>query len=828
MEHGVAGTPELVAAVAAFLLIAAATLALTRRVRLPFTVALVLLGIGVAEIARFGPPALDALTRYELSPEVILFVFLPTLIFESAFNLDARQLRRNLAPVLTLAIPGLLLSTTLIGTLVWLATPFAFLPSLLLGSILSATDPVAVIALFRQLGAPHRLTVLVEGESLFNDATAIVVARLIVGVLAAGTVGAELLVDGLVGFVVVFFGGVAVGWLAAVLTGWVLGHVHDDPLIEITLTTVLAYFSFLLAEEAFHVSGVMAVVAAGLTLGGWGRSKISPAVVGYLDHFWEYLVFAANALIFLMVGLRVDLGALAGTMGPLAIVILAMLLSRAIVVYGLVPMMTRLGAEPIDRRYQTVMVWGGLRGAIALALVLSLGEAPWTDAFVALVTGAVLFTLIVQGLTMEWLVRGLGLDEPPLADRFARVEGRRSAKQTSLDRLPALQASGLFSARIAGRLRAELHEELEAVDRELDRLRGEELEPGDERRLLFLRGFQVERRHYYALFAQGHLSEAAYRDLTHSVGLQTEAVRHDGRLPDYTIRPPEEATYRDEALRAMEKAPGLEGAAETVRTRRAARDYQVAWGRHLASGRVLDDLEELARAGSLSDAATSDVRERYTFWHDAAKERLDVVAELFPEFVRIMQERLADRLVAHAEREALESQVESGRVPEGVAEPELARLWHRIRRSGVGTTASLHADPEELLRKVPLFAGIPEKEFDKLADLLEHQTIPAGTSIVRQGGRGDALYLMARGVVRVSREEDGAERDLATLFAGDFFGEMALLTGEPRSATCRAVTPCALYRLTRSDFGEVRRTHPSIQAALAAVERERREELSRH
>lgn len=483
MEPGAAATPELVAAVAAFLLIAAATLALTKRIPLPFTVALVLLGIGIRQLAQHGPPALEALTRYELSPDVILFVFLPTLIFESAFNLDARQLRRNMTPVLTLAIPGLLLSTTVIGTLVWLATPFPFLPSLLLGSILSATDPVAVIALFRQLGAPQRLTVLVEGESLFNDATAIVASRIIIGVLAAGTVGAELVAQGLFGFVLVFFGGVAVGWLAGLLTGWVLGLVHDDPLIEITLTTALAYASFLLAEEVFHVSGVMAVVAAGIILGGWGRSKVSPAVSDYLEHFWEYLVFVANALIFLMVGLRVDLAGLAGSLGPLAVVIVAMLVSRAIVVYGLVPIMVRMGTERIDRGYQTVMVWGGLRGAIALALALSLGDAPWSDAFVTLVTGAVLFTLIVQGLTMESLVKRLGLDRPPVADRYARVEGRRHAKQTSLDRLPALQSSGLFSALIAGRVRSELEQSLAEVDRELEALKSDELDADDERRL---------------------------------------------------------------------------------------------------------------------------------------------------------------------------------------------------------------------------------------------------------------------------------------------------------------------------------------------------------
>lgn len=821
-----AGTPELVAAVAAFLLIAAGTLALTKRIRLPFTVALVLLGIGIAELAGYGPPALEALTRYELSPELILFVFLPTLIFESALNLDARQLRRNMTPVLMLAVPGLLLSTTVIGTLVWWLTPFDFLPSLLLGSILSATDPVAVIALFRQLGAPQRLTVLVEGESLFNDATAIVVSRIIVAVLAAGTVGTELLVDGVIGFVVVFFGGVAVGWLAALLTGWLLGKVHDDPLIEITLTTVLAYSAFLLAEEVFHVSGVMAVVAAGIILGGWGRSKISPAVLGYLEHFWEYLVFVANALIFLMVGMRVDLAGLAGSLGPLAVVIVAMMVSRALVVYGLVPLNRRLGSEPVSRGYQTVMVWGGLRGAIALALVMSLGDAPWADAFVTLVTGAVLFTLVVQGLTMEPLVRRLGLDQPPLADRFARVEGRRAAKQTSLERIPSLQSSGLFSARIAGRLRSELEEDLAGVDAELERLKEDELEPDDERRLLFLRSFQGELRHYYDMFAQGHLSEGAYRDLAHSVGLQVEAMRHEGRLPEYTIRPPEDRTYRDEVQRALELTPGLGGVAETVRTRRAARDYEVSWGRHLAGGRVLEDLDELARAGSLGEAVTADVRRQYTDWHDDARERLDVVAELFPEFVRTMQERLADRLVAHAEREALERQVESGRVPEGVAAPELERLWRRIRGAGASPTEALHADPEELLRTVPIFAPVPSDKFDELAEVLEHQTIPAGTSIVRQDGKGDSMYLIARGVVRVSREDDGEERDLATLFAGDFFGEMALLTGEPRTATCRAVTPCVVYRLKRSDFDAVRAAHPSIQAALAETERERREQLT--
>jgi NhaP-type Na+/H+ or K+/H+ antiporter len=168
---------ELVGTIVTLLLIAVGISALAKRVKLPFTVALVLVGIGLRQLSDHGPEFLGQFITHEISPHVIMFVFLPTLIFESAFNLDVRQLRSNLLAVLVLAIPGLLLSTAIIGVMVWLLTPFDLASSLLLGSILSATDPVAVIAIFRHLGVPERLTILVEGESLLNDATAIIIAR---------------------------------------------------------------------------------------------------------------------------------------------------------------------------------------------------------------------------------------------------------------------------------------------------------------------------------------------------------------------------------------------------------------------------------------------------------------------------------------------------------------------------------------------------------------------------------------------------------------------------------------------------------------------------
>jgi len=507
------------------LLVAAAMLAATKRIRLPFTVVLVLVGMGLAHLTTLFPEQFGLLRALAISPDLILYVFLPTLVFESAFNLDARALRHNLGAVLLLAAPGLLLSTFIIGFIVSWATPIPLPAALLLGAILSATDPVAVVALFRQLGAPQRLMILVEGESLFNDATSIVVARILVGVVAAGSLGSAALVNGAVDFFVLFIGGLLVGWLLGLFTGYLLGKVVNDPAIEITLTTVVAYLSFLLAEEVFHVSGVMAVVAAGITLGGWGRMRVSPRVRAYLESFWEYMSFVANALIFLMVGLTVQLPEVWASLDLLWWVIAAMLVSRAVMIYGLVPLVGRMpGRQPVSLAYQTVMYWGGLRGAIALAIVLSLPAFDYAHTFVALVTGAVLFTLLVQGLSIELLMRRLGLDKMPLADRLARLESSLAGKQRALARIPELQRGGLFSSTIASRQLQRCEQQLVAIQQEIARVREVEMDPEQERALLYLRCFAEEKALYVDMFNKGHLSERAFRELVLILTMQITAI----------------------------------------------------------------------------------------------------------------------------------------------------------------------------------------------------------------------------------------------------------------------------------------------------------------
>jgi CPA1 family monovalent cation:H+ antiporter len=813
---------SLVTTIIGLLLVSAATAALAKRLRIPFTVLLIMVGMALTVLAEHGPKFLHPILNYDISPEVILFVFLPTLIFESAFNLDSLQLRRNILPVLTLAGPGLLLSTAIIGYILHYGTGLDLAVALLLGSILSATDPVAVISIFKKLGAPARLNVLVEGESLFNDATSIVVARMLTGVVAAGYFSPGAAWTGLLDFVVVFGGGVVVGWLAGLCAGMVLGRVRSDSFIEISLTTILAYFSFLLAEELFQVSGVMATVAAGVTLGGWGRTKISPSVTEYLENFWSYMAQIANALIFLLVGLRVDLNALAASFDLLIWVLAAMLISRAVVIFGLLPLSSRLpGVEKVSRPFQTVMWWGGLRGAIALAIVLSLENMPNGDTLIAIVMGAVLFTLLVQGLTIEKLVRFLALDQLSPTDRFAKIEGLLHAKTHAQEMIPGLQAGGLFSQRIAATLNESCAVEAENLQTSLKMLRNEFFDQAQEVKLLTRRCFRLEKKYYYELFSKSHLSERSYRDLCHSLELQNEAVRADLPIPRNTIHPLSGSLTSRFLTSPLARLPLINQLTEEWRMELISREYEEAWGRYQGSCKILAKLEHLDEFEAVQTKMTEELQGHYHYWRDSAKKRLDHTADQFPEFVNAMQVRLAGRLLAQAQQSIIVEESRAGSIPSGIAEALIEELNARIWVLRGRDLDTLHIKATEVLRKVPFFRPIPPLEFDRVAVRLHALTLTEDQIVIRQGGKGDSLFLIGRGVIRVSRTENGREKDLATLLAGDFFGEMALLHNEPRTATCRTVTPCLIYELKSVDLNELQKDCPGLKAALEEADRQR-------
>jgi len=385
------------------LLIATLVGIVTNRLRVPYTVGLVLIGLALS---------LRGQVIVNISPELILGLLVPPLIFEAAFHIRAKDLRDDIAPILALAIPGVLITTFLVGYVIAWGTGFPLSVALIFGALVAATDPVAVVALFRSLGVPKRLQVLIEGESLFNDGTAIVIFHLMIVIAVTGKFN---FVDSVVDFVVVAGGGLLVGFVLGVLVSQAISLI-DDPLIETTLTSVLAFGSYIVAEQ-FHVSGVLAVVAAGLVSGNIGPRGMSPTSRILVFNFWE--------------------------------------------VYGL----SWIG-RGMPKSYKHVLYWGGLRGAISLALALSLpaslGEA--RGEIQTMSFGIVLFTLLVQGLTMKPLVNKMKLNQRNEAqDEYERRHARAVMARKAYERLTEMYQHGLLSTHVWKTLSRPLKQHAEAL-----------------------------------------------------------------------------------------------------------------------------------------------------------------------------------------------------------------------------------------------------------------------------------------------------------------------------------------------------------------------------
>ncbi len=383
----------------ALLLVAAVVAMLARRVRLPYTVGLVLAGAGLALIPH--------VREIPLTKTLIFNVLLPPLIFEAAIQIPWTELRKEIGVVTLLATLGVLLSAILVATGLKFSTRWSWPTVILLGVLLSATDPVSVIATFKEIGIKGRLRLLVESESLFNDGTVAVLFMVVLAALG----GVHITVAGVcISFLYTSFGGILYGGLFTLFV-MLLTHHAEDHLIEITFTTVAAYGSFMLAEH-FHSSGVFAAMTAGLIFGNTGNNGIltekgRDAVIS----FWEYVAFIANSLIFLLIGMRLPHYAFAHYWIPIIYTIILVILGRALAVYGCsaIASFTR---SRVSYTNQHILVWGGLRGALALALVLGLSpDIPQRGDIIVVTFAVVAFSIIVQGITIGPLLQMMNRNE---------------------------------------------------------------------------------------------------------------------------------------------------------------------------------------------------------------------------------------------------------------------------------------------------------------------------------------------------------------------------------------------------------------------------------
>jgi len=485
-----------------------------RRRRLPYTVTLVVIGLLIAI-----PTSLEL----EATPDLILAIFVPPLIFEAAFHLDLKQLRENLLPILVLAVPGVLLTTLLVGGMTALGAGMAFGTAVVFGALIAATDPVAVVSLFRALGVPPQLALTVEGESLFNDGTAIVVFRI---ALAAALTGTFDPLTGLTDFLRVALGGIGVGLVLGWITAQLVARL-EDRLTVTSLTTIVAFGSYL-AAEYFHVSGVLAVVVAGLLCGNIGMAGALPSTKIMIFNLWEYLAFLSNSLVFLLIGLSVDLTLLWDNLGAIVVGVVAVVGSRAMVVYGF-SWLARLWGKGLQfpSSWRHVLFWGGLRGAISLALVLSLPLAmPARRELQAMTFGVVLFTLLAQGTTIQLLLERLGLIErsPQWVAREMHL-GRLFATQAGLCRLEEMHQDGLLPDEMWTGLREGYRQDREQVAQEIKQLFREHAELEGE--MLFRarrEALKAERGALWDALRRNLLSDPVYEELSTDIDYRLEAL----------------------------------------------------------------------------------------------------------------------------------------------------------------------------------------------------------------------------------------------------------------------------------------------------------------
>jgi CPA1 family monovalent cation:H+ antiporter len=437
------------------LLVATVVALLSRQFRLPYVTGLVLAGLAIAE-------ALPG--RTGLNPSLILNLFLPILLFEAAINTDISRLRSTLTPISLLAGPGVLFSASVTTIVIKFALQLDWVPAALVGIILSITDTVSVIAVFKEIAVPSRLTTIVEGESLLNDGVALVLFNL---VLQAHTQGSVTFSEGVQQLFIVIAGGSLVGLALGYLSAGLFSRSGDN-LSGILLTVAVALGSYQVGQS-IGVSGVVAVVVAGLMVGNAGLSRrVSASNRVTLYSFWEYAGFGVNTFIFLLIGVEVNLTGLFQQLPAVLLAVLAYQIGRMLAVYPLLAAVSRFD-RPVPFRWQHVLFLGNIKGSLSMALALSL---PATIAgrteLIALVFGTVLLSLVVQGLSLPWIVKRLRLtsmsaDRQQTEDLRAQLITAKAAQ----DELEGLLKTGILPKTIYQELRSLYQVQVAKAEKEL-------------------------------------------------------------------------------------------------------------------------------------------------------------------------------------------------------------------------------------------------------------------------------------------------------------------------------------------------------------------------
>jgi CPA1 family monovalent cation:H+ antiporter len=812
--------------IAGFLALASVIQPAAERLHLPYTVLLAMVGVAIGGLSSFLlytplTSAFDDIVRplvdLPFNASIFLVVFLPVLLFHAALMIDLREIAPDWAPILTLAIVAVFAAAAAIGLSLSFAAGMPLTVALLLGAIVATTDPAAVVAIFHELGAPARLTRLLEGESLLNDAAAIVLFSMLVGMLTEGA--HPDFVAGAVHFAEAFLGGMVLGAIGGRLFGAILPFLGGSRLAEVTLSLALPYVVYLLAEELFDISGVVAVVSAGLTAGAIGRVRLAPDNWRYLERVWEQTGFWASSLIFVSASTLVPkllTGVHLEDSWLLLVAVAAALASRMAVLFGLLPLLSAFHlSQKVSGTYKLAIAWGGLRGAVTLALALSVTENATIDPNVrngvaVLATGFVLFTLLVNGLTLRPVIRLLKLDRLSPLDQSLRNKVLALSLVDVRDALAETASQYGISPDVA-RLATEV------VDRRIDDLSAQpDLEQAisdrDRIRIGLVALANRERRIILDHHAQRTVSGAAIERLLRNTNLILDAARAEGRIG-----------YNRAARALLEFQRSFRVANLLHRTLRLARPLQrqisIRFETLLIRRLALEELFRIIDsrlAAPLGQRVAELLSEVIAARSEATTRALEALRLQYPEYAEALEQRFLRQSGFRLSLSRFRDLYDEGLIGKEIFE-DLERehtavqsLMDELPPLDLGLRA------EDLLAQFEMFAGLGGAELRALARLFRPRLLVPDEVVIRKGERGNAMFLISSGAVEVV-----LPKERVRLGSGDFFGEMALLSRQRRQADVIALGYCRVLVLSAAEFRRFLRNYPRAKAEIDRIADER-------
>ena len=817
----------LVGVVAALFIVISLSEPLADWSRLPYTVVLAiigtLIGTGAAYLVEYGQivtelaPAVE-IFDFSIRANVFLYVLLPTLLFQVALGLNLRRMAEDWVPILVMAVVAVVLATFAIGLALQPFTTLPLVACLMLGAIVATTDPSAVVSIFRNIAAPQRLTRIVEGESLLNDAAAIALFGFFLTFVMLG-VPNPTLQDALVGFPFLIFGGAATGWFLGRIGIGVLSWLGRFPLAQISLSVALPYVTYLVADQAFGVSGVIAVVMAGMTLNYLGPGRMTPTNWTNLREVWDVLAHWAGALIFLLAALLVP--RLLGDfrlydLFLIGVVVVAATGARLFMLYIVLPVLTALRVSPrVDQHYRVAIMWGGLRGAVTLALALAVSENIRVPADVKrdvgiLATGFTLFTLLVQGTTLRWIISLLGLDKLAPMDRAlsnqviavalqnVREEVAATTKNHDLTRDIVRSEAKRFAERLDGAMqRAEIAEDI--LDR--DRITLGLVALAGRERDMILEAFREQL--ISTRLAEQMLSNADRLIERTRTGGRKE-YRAAGRLSlaqgrKYRFANTLHNRVRLSGLLASLTADRFEILLNLRLILRDLHAYIDTKIRRIHGRRVSDLLHELLkRREDETQAALEGLRLQYPGYAEEIERR----------YLRRTSLRLEER-----EYDVLFADGIIGKELHTTLKQELA-----VKRRSVEARPPLDlaVQKTDLVQQFPLFMEMDDSGRQQLARSLRTRYVQPGDVLMRKGDTPREVCFIASGAVEF--ETAGQKFRLGR---GEMFGQLSLLSRQTRRTQATSISHTTLLVLDEARFRRLLKRNDKLRAAVIESARRR-------